>query len=209
MVNEVMVSYRLISNKIRWMALFCAVLVVCIHAPYNKNDDVVMRLYSFWSHGVGKIAVPFFFASAGYFLAKHIGDPGWHKAAVAKRFKSLIVPLVIWDMIYYCTFSITFPLMSKFSGGGGVVSMPDLGAILRILAIDPFHQPSLGVLWFMRVLFLLVLASPILIKIANPLSVALLWLANGIIYPDYGTACTPIVFTLQEGFLSVFGVTWF
>ena len=48
------------------------------------------------AHGLGKIAVPFFFLASGYFLAGHLDEDGWYGRKVKKRVFSLVIPLLLW-----------------------------------------------------------------------------------------------------------------
>ena len=199
------------SQKIRNMGLLCAVLVVFIHIPMQSIEVAPWVLRGYFSHGLGKIAVPTFFAIAGFLLAGHFDEPGWYRREVLKRVRSLVVPLILWCLILYAV-PIVLGVVANLVAGRSLVAnfeKPDLVQVLRIFAIYPFAQPSIGVLWFVRVLFILVVCSPLLIYLANPLGVIVLWLINGCIFPDYGVKCTPILFTFQEGFISIFGALWF
>ena len=87
-----------LSNKIANMGIVCAFLVICIHATSAEDANWWNWLIA---RGIGKIAVPFFFVAAGFFLAGHVGEDGWWKAAVMKRMRTLIVPLLLWNFIMY------------------------------------------------------------------------------------------------------------
>jgi len=200
-----------VSNKLSVMSLFCAFLVLFIHigiSTYNLGPWVVR---AFFSHGLGKIAVPFFFLAAGYLLAGHFNDNQWYKREVVKRIRTLLIPLIIWCIAWY-VYWITMIVCANILKGRCVVAnlhLPSVIDLLRMFAVYPFSQPYLGVLWFVRTLFVLVLISPLLLKIAHPITVGCFLLANGLIHPDYGVSCTPIIFTLQEGYLSCFGIAFF
>ena len=76
---ETQVRSALVSAKFANMSLLSAVLVVIIHV-FKRNQEfgtVVWWMRQFLGEGVCRIAVPFFFLAAGYFLAKHFNDVGW------------------------------------------------------------------------------------------------------------------------------------
>lgn len=197
------------SNKIANLGMFCAFLVVCIHIPNSSANVSAQALSWYWARGVGKIAVPAFFAIAGFLLAGKFDEAGWWLREVRKRVKSLLIPLWFWSAAYYVIFSVGPQLTSSVVLGKWNLSNPSLETVARITALHPFSQPYLGVLWFVRVLFMLIMLAPCLRKIANPMGIGLLYVLSAIVHPDHGAACTPMVFTLQEGFFSVFAMTYF
>lgn len=200
-----------LSNKFANMALFCAVLVAFIHLP-KPNTDCARYIWGMFSHGFAKIAVPFFFVSAGFWLSRKFEDNGWYAREVLKRVKTLIVPLIFWDLLWYFyspCLSVVCNILCGRSWLENVHLNVSLVECLKVFALWPFSQPELGVLWFVRVLFLLVVLSPVLRKISSLPVILCLWILHGLIHPDYGVQCSPVIFTLQEGFFSVFGVVYF
>lgn len=203
---------RELSNKFRNMALICAMLVVFIHTPCHSSDWTVQGFRWIFSFGLAKIAVPFFFVSAGFFLAKHFDEDGWYGSAVRSRVKTLLIPLLLWNVISFVHGGVMRALANVFTGHPlleyGAFHLDAVEA-LRILALWPFSQPYHGVLWFVRVLFLLVLVSPGVRKLASLKMIVVLYLLNGLVCPDYGVECTPLHFTFHEGFCSLFGLLYF
>ena len=201
-----------LSNKIANMGIVCAVLIVFIHLPRWFGGIGERMLWGFFAYGVGKIAVPFFFAASGYFLAVHFDGELWYGREVKKRIRSLVIPLVVWCVLWWA-WNVVIVLVANLVAHRELLSLSACGwgweTWTRVFAVHPFRQPYLPVLWFVRVLFLLVLASPILRWFANPIGVTVLWLLNGLTFPDYGIACTPSVFTVAEGLCSFFAMTWF
>ena len=200
-----------LSNKFASMALFCAMLVVFIHLPKPEELGATI-IFTYLSRGIAKIAVPFFFVSAGFFLAGKFSEDGWYKREVVKRIKSLLIPLLIWNVCWFL-FDSFINMFANIAYGRSVLENVHLclstGDLLRISSIWPFSQPKLGVLWFVRVLFILVVMSPLLRKMSNLPCIIGLFILHGLIHPDYGVKCTPIIFTFQEGLLSIFGVVYF
>ena len=199
-----------LSERFANMALLCAMLVVFIHLP-KPSGASAQWIWAYLSHGIAKVAVPFFFVAAGFFLAGKFDEKGWYGREVIKRVKTLLLPLFIWD-VAWVVWSRSITIAANAINGRELlayVSGFSLKEVLRIFALWPFEQPELGVLWFVRVLFLLVLCSPLLRKMSTFPFVGLLWMLHGAIHPDYGATRTPIVFTFQEGFFSLFGMAYF
>lgn len=89
----------------------------------------------------------FFFLAAGYFLGGHVDEVGWYKRAVKSRFKSLVIPAIIWSLLW--------TVYRSFSYGGW--------PWLRVAGLDPFQHPHMGILWFVRALLVMVAVSPVLV----------------------------------------------
>ena len=202
------------SAKITNMGLLSAFLVLFIHLPITGNDPFLRHFNWYFSRGIGKIAVPFFFVASGYLLAGHFIKNGWYRNVVSKRIRTLLCPMILWSLIYYFVLDngILPLLQTLFSGqpwNGDLFPVPDWRTLARLFAIHPFVQPYLGVCWFIRSLFVLVVISPFLKRMAIPSGIVLAWMLNGLVHPDYGVVCTKTVFTLQEGFFSLFGASYF
>ena len=143
-----------VSQKIRNLGFVCALLVVATHVSWAH--DGLGPSWAVWNlvdQGVSRIAVPFFFCVSGYMLAGHFGTAGWFGNEVAKRVRSLLVPFLVWSL------------------AGALLALPDasFGAIfgegrwLAALGLDLRVGPTWNyALWYVRALFLLVLASPVL-----------------------------------------------
>lgn len=192
-----------LSNKARLMSFLCACMVVFIHASswvHIEQSHTAKVLTSFFCAGFCRIAVPFFFIASGYFLARHIGENHWWRHEVKKRVISLLVPLLIWNVAKaFCQLY-----------GNDVCSISfSLDDILRILSLHPFEKPYYGVLWFVRALFLLMLYSFVINKFLGWPLVLACWIGWGLIYPDYSTSETMLEYTLFEGLMPLFCLTWF
>ncbi len=202
------------SAKIANMGIFCAFLVLFIHLPITGRDPILHHFAWYFSRGLGKIAVPFFFTVSGYLLAGRFLGEHWYQNAVAKRAWTLLFPMILWSLINYFVFDHgVYALAENISldkpWWDNLFMAPDLRTLARLFAIHPFVQPYLGACWFLRVLFILVLFSPLLKRIATPPFIILIWTIHGVVHPDYGVVCTKTVFTLQEVFFSLFGASYF
>lgn len=135
------------------MSLACAFLVVARHAGFDGvQGSVPWWLYRLVCFGVCNIAVPFFFIASGYFLAKHFDESGWWKREVAKRIRSLLIPMFLWWgilILWAMPFSIA---ANKLAGRSLLDSVP----------LADGKIPGIGVLWYLRTLFVFVLVSPLI-----------------------------------------------
>ena len=89
-------------NKIKNMSIVRAMLVPFIHVgkPLVVGSSG-WWIYQFTAEGICRIAVPFFCICSGFFLARHFSDKGWYYSQVGKRVRTLIVPYLIWSVIFY------------------------------------------------------------------------------------------------------------
>lgn len=135
------------------MSLVCAFLVVARHAGFDGvPGSVPWWMYRLACFGVCNIAVPFFFIASGYFLANHFEESGWWKREVAKRLRSLLIPMGFWWVIlllWGTPFSI---VANKLAGR----------SLMEALPFADGRIPGIGILWYLRTLFVFVLASPLI-----------------------------------------------
>ena len=74
--------------------MVCAMLVVTIHTPCEPF--IQKRLLA-----INAVAVPLFFLISGYLFAGGTSEPGWYAKKVSSRVKSLLVPYVVWNVMYW------------------------------------------------------------------------------------------------------------
>lgn len=161
-----MASERMSANlsaKIANLGFVCALLVVFIHL-----EHVPQEVGSFWwivhyfiRSVVAVAAVPFFFLVSGFFLAPHVGEPGWWRVAAVKRLRTLGIPYVLWCLVPLLALGVLAPE----SALGGVCSRAPLKAssVAAAFGLNLFTVPEANrPLWYVRALFLLLLASPLL-----------------------------------------------
>ena len=142
-----------VSAKIANLGIFCAFLVLFIHIPHDTRPNYV---YIYFTKGLSKIAVPFFFVASGYLLACRFGDDGWYRSAIVKRLRTLYVPMTVWCILYF----ICKDVVPAFFSGQHVHL--NLETAARLLALHPFREPYVGVLWFLKTLLIFVVFSPLL-----------------------------------------------
>ena len=163
------------SSKIAAFGFVCAFFVVAIHVPQPVPSDASQPawwLYRLTAGTFGRIAVPFYFAVAGYFLARHFGEGSWWRRETSKRLKSLVVPFVLWLLLWDAAEGVLAVASNVRDGVAATAGFPSGRALLARVGVDPFGAPSNVPLWFVRSLFLFVAASGVLLPALKRLGVA-------------------------------------
>ena len=157
-MSSIQKDYRLAN-----MSLLCAALVVFIHISGPKEFGSAAWCFHYIFRSIfATIAVPYFFCAAGFFLGKHVDEPGWYRNAIRKRVKSLLIPFVFWCGAW-----------AVYSWGIGIVGdvlkhrtiewsfLPFLS--LDYLGLDFSQAPALFTIWFVRMLMLFVIMSSLVV----------------------------------------------
>ena len=140
-------------------------MIVFFHATPapDKGSFNWWFFHLFGREGICCIAVPYFFACSGFFLAGHVSEPSWWTHEVRKRVKSLVVPFFIWMLI-----GLAFGLLVVYAKNtffhaettNDFLALPTWEKIVLFLGLHPYRD--IGVLWYVRTLFFLAVASPII-----------------------------------------------
>ena len=151
----------------------CLVVLMHVHCPWEGG-------------GINRLAVPFFFAMSGYFLAQHVDECDWYGREMKKRVRTLLVPLFAWCVIWAL---ITIPLAITLNIRAGRAIASNLltgwGA-LRYLALDITNTPALGTLWYVRCLFLFVAISPLIVWMIRKIGVLALFVFGSLYCAHFG-----------------------
>lgn len=163
MTNTVHISKRL-SCRMANMSFVSACMIVLFHATPAPESGTwmwwVCRIFG--REGICSMAVPFFFLASGFFVAGHLGGIDEWRGEIRKRIRSVVIPFYIW--LYILTafaFAIwylkthVFGLVPK----GNPLGLPMSELILKLTGLHPFED--IGVLWYLRTLFLFVIALPV------------------------------------------------
>ena len=145
------------SKKMRFLSMLCAFLVVWIHTynieVYNvANDSVVYFIEQFVRYYLGRIAVPFFFISCAFFLYNP-AKKKTVKEVYESKFKSLVIPYVIWNTLYMVAFAILKHLSLTENGMEHFSVENLLGGVL-------FYKYN-STYWYMYQLILYMLLFPL------------------------------------------------
>ena len=167
-----------ISRRMSVMGFVCACMVVAIHCtPWDlsrvlaASTDIACVSWQWWvvnlflGDGLCRVAVPFFFVASGFFLAGRFGEEGWYAKVVNKRIKTLVVPFVIWAVIgVVFDWSLRIAVQTVLRGaefGRDPFENGIFPALVYVLGFD-LTRINIGPIWYLRMLFLLVLASPLI-----------------------------------------------
>ena len=152
-------------NKITWFSFLFSLVVIWVHSSNavlylgegSLAADLVARVERGISEGVGQIAVPGFFMISGYLFYRNCT---WEKvgAKVKSRVRSVLVPYIVWNFLYYLGYVVAsrLPWISQVVGKG-VIPFSLWGAVDAIL-----HYTYNYVFWYLFQLVLLILLAPVL-----------------------------------------------
>ena len=147
-----------LSRTFATMSFVCACMIVYLHTghtgPYDAGWVVVVHKVL---DALCRVAIPWFFFAAGFFLARHIGEEGWWKREVRKRIGTLLIPFWFWGVVIWIVYvGIAFLIKRTGVAYNGVDSMEwfSVLGIMRVAGLDPFG--NMPTMWFMRTLFLFV-----------------------------------------------------
>lgn len=179
------------SDKIRVLSFVAILFVIYIHSPYVEASGYpvakcVQRFVA--DFGLAIFAVPMFYTISGLLFFKGVENVVDCYPKIGKRFQSLLVPYIIWNLVFvgwYMVMAYT-PGVSSFVNSDMLsnIHLSDPVSTLHFLFIEPagFH------LWFLRDLIVFVLLSPILyfaIKSLPWITVIMLFIGLGWI-PRFG-----------------------
>ena len=160
-----------VSRGFRNISFICACMVVMIHTSVFPPEGTLSWWVAFFvgSTGLCRVAVPYFFLMAGYFLFGREWREDWYGSAVRSRVRSLVVPFYVWmavTVLVMCAVSMGIWLL-KYDYQGDAMLMPEASVsyVLSVLGVNPLCD--IGPLWFLRTLFFFVLLSPVLLRIIN------------------------------------------
>lgn len=162
-----------VSLKLANMAWLCAVLIVILHVlglgPAANTGGLVFN----WVVGGGlcPIAVPFFFLTSGWLFGRHVGEDGWWPRELKKRIRTILVPFAILSVIGFFG-SNGVVVLTRLTNGQGLEGVFTVPGVLADFGLNPFDFPGHNVMWFLRVLLILAVFSPVLVALIRKLGIA-------------------------------------
>lgn len=158
-----------LSNKFKNTSFLCACLVVLIHISVIPNKGSALWWISgLVGGGLARVAVPFFFFSAGFFLGGKYNCGAtfsiWKKE-VFKRVGTLVVPYCIWNIAFFLFAVVVGWSIEIFgvSSGFKVMAHSTCYDWLTLMGLNIFTASAHSALWFVRCLFFFVVLSPLLL----------------------------------------------
>lgn len=166
-----------LGDKIRAISLLCSLLICATHiytVPVGHDwmaSEVAFSLaflQNVLKFGLAKISTPFFFAVAAYLLFTALHPDGAshgarfpsssHRAEIAKRTRSLLVPFLLLSLWSFAVMLVVQSIPGLPMRPTDPLAQRSWAAIAATLFWDPVAYP----LWFVRNLFLLCLAAPLI-----------------------------------------------
>ncbi len=199
-----------ISRHLAVMSFVCACMVVAIHCTPSPVD----YSWQWWivgllgKDGLCRIAVPWFFVASGYFCVCHLDEDGWYMAAVKKRIRTLLLPFFVWALIglvvnwgmWYGANSAGYHSSLQNPLAEGIVK-----GFLSAIGFD-LSRMNIGLIWYLRMVFILVLVSPVLVWLIRRLGFAFV----GLMVLTYGVYDVLIHFAdFWEYVISLRGIAYF
>lgn len=150
-----------ISNKIKYLNFLFTLAIVFYHFkmiyPFNINylnkfDNYITNLFLDVVDKFGYISMVFFFILSGFLYYFNINKPLDDLKKMKKRIKTLLVPYLLWFLIILFYLIITNNIKINFF----------MDFINKI-----FFNPIDGPMWYCLALLLLMIPSPLIIKLKN------------------------------------------
>jgi peptidoglycan/LPS O-acetylase OafA/YrhL len=178
-----------LSEKLVGVSFLTACFVVVLHAYSNSLLGSGLAadwfiLFVGWT--LPTFAVPIFFVISGYLFGVKSANgtaEGWYGKAVKKRLRTLLVPYFLWCTVFALTV-IPFTVFGNHLAGRALTSntcmkepLVSVWNFFRIYGGDLNDGPACLPMWYIRNLFLLVLAAPLFLALTSNRWTGALYLA--------------------------------
>ena len=166
-------------NKVTWFSFALSLLVIWVHSynaelflGYQAATGMVYVLEHRIGEWFGQIAVPGFFVISGYQFYRDF-DWGKLKSKWQRRVKSLLVPYIVWNFLYYLSYVTASRIPAvRDVVGKGVVEFSLASAVDAVIG----HTYN-NVFWYLYQLLWLVVLAPVLYPLLKRMWSGLLLLA--------------------------------
>ena len=165
-------------EHIWWMSFILSLLVVWVHSENAElflgemgRESLVYRLESFFAQTLGQMAVPGFFMISAYLFYRNFQ----FSKTVSKwksRCKSLLLPYVLWNTLYY----LGYVVVTRLSFAKNVIGKEPVAFDLKELLLAAVYYKYNPVFWYLFQLLLLVILAPFLYMIIRRKRSGLAWL---------------------------------
>ena len=154
-----------LNNKLTVLYTVLIIMVVYIHSYYTEAEGSpsVLFVQKFVGSGVCRIANCLFFCISGYLFARNINSIKDVLNKQKKRFKTLILPYVLWNLIFVLWYVAleNIPIINDFCNSRGILEKYLNQPFIESLS-DLFITPAAFQLWFVRDLLAMLLVSPVI-----------------------------------------------
>ena len=155
-----------ISKKIKVLSFVAIYFVLVIHTAMPQAKEFVYFDFfqRFWGDYICRLYLPLFMSISGFLFYQNITDPSkqtWIEK-YRRRFKSLFIPYVIWNVLFIAQMAILQynPITSSWISKG-ITPFISSGSILQSLWLI-FTIPANLPLWFVRDLMVIVVFTPLI-----------------------------------------------
>ena len=165
-------------EHIWWMSFILSLLVVWVHSENAElflgemgRESLVYRLESFFAQTLGQMVVPGFFMISAYLFYRNFQ----FSKTVSKwksRCKSLLLPYVLWNTLYY----LGYVVVTRLSFAKNVIGKEPVAFDLKELFLAAVYYKYNPVFWYLFQLLLLVILAPFLYMIIRRKRSGLAWL---------------------------------
>ncbi|MBE5972729.1 MAG: acyltransferase [Lachnoclostridium sp.] len=168
-------------NQISWLMFIFSILVIWVHSynvelfagtQWGPAWDRAAQIETFWSVGVGQIAVPGFFMLSSYlffrnFELKKLAEK-WKS-----RFFSVVVPYTVWNFLYYLGYvtATRLPLVER------VVGKETIPFNIEEMANAILHYSYAPIFWYLFQLILLLILAPVIYALIKQKVIGMCYLA--------------------------------
>lgn len=182
-----------LSNKITNVNFILTVLIVLMHsnclsyANTNLSNYEFVRILEEIILTICDIAVPCFFCLSAYLFFRNF-NISKYPSKIKSRIKSLVVPYLFWSSIFLI-YTIIITNISWIKELNTILDpiQYDITSFIKYIILAKYDGP----LWYIKILFLLCLISPILYYLINKLKkanlgiVCIIFLLNLYFEPSY------------------------
>lgn len=170
-----------ILDVIKFLRLPLIIGVVLIHAylyPFDISSGeygytLMGGIQYFLSQVIGRGCTSIFFCFSGFLFFYNIDVFSFHtySCKVKRRFKTLVIPYLIWNLLFLLAYSLAQIFLPNMMHGGLVQGINKMlyqytfhDWIAVLFGSNHYRFPCNFPLWYLRDLFIVVLCSPILYK---------------------------------------------
>lgn len=167
------------NKTIDTMKIVATIMVVYVHS-HNiigySGIEYEGRIIAFFSI-LANAGVPIFFLTSGYLMYNSSTD---YIKNLRKKVKSLLVPYLLWIMIYtFLEIAGNYALTRDFRD---IINRTALEWMEKIIGIPFVTSPVYAPFWFVRDLFILNLAMPLLKFAVRKIPTLVIFIGGGMVF---------------------------